>query len=237
MDTKRYCVFDTETGGVGAEAAYNWSIFQLGACIYQTGGDGGCVLPGVEHSFEVVINEPGQLYYQDEAMAVNGFTVERVRSEGIHPAQAMMKFVLWLHKNFPGDEKVTLMGHNVGYDVSFLQRLFRLAECLPMYDSIFNYRAIDTASIARFLIDAGVVPLQKNDSKGLFEHFGVAPAKPHDALSDAIATGKLYEKMLTLLHPTSPHIFQPARRYPPFLPDVIDVIDDPLGHHKTIFKY
>lgn len=205
---RRICVIDTETGGVGAEASQNWSIVQLGACIYYDG-----VLPGVEQSFEVVIKEP-VLTLDPEAMAINGFTVERIKAEGVSPATAAMKFVLWLHKNFPVDERVTLMGHNVGYDVSFLQRLFRLADCLPMYDPIFNYRTIDTASIARFLIDARLVPVQDAKSISLFEHFGCAPSKPHDALSDAIATGKLYEKMLALTNDLIKAVHFPILRDP-----------------------
>jgi DNA polymerase III epsilon subunit-like protein len=177
---KRYCVIDTETGGVGAEAAQRWSIIQLGACIYHDG-----VLPGVDQSFECVIKEESPAYHP-EAMAINGFTRERIDAEGVSPSTAAMRFVLWLHRNFPVDQKVMLMGHNIGYDVSFLQRLFRLAGCLSCYDDIFHYRTIDTPSIKRFLENIGAA------KEGELE---LEPVKPHDALSDAIATGRLYQKM------------------------------------------
>jgi DNA polymerase-3 subunit epsilon len=195
MTPRRICVFDTETGGVGPEAAQKWSIIQLGACVYYDG-----LLPGLDTNFMVVIKEDFP-NYDPEAMAINGFTQERIDAEGVSPSVAMLRFVLWIHKQFPdllNGERVTLMGHNVGYDVSFLQRLFRLAGVLTAYDAFFSYRAIDTASIARFLIDAGRVPVQDAKSNSLFEHFDCAPYKPHDALSDAIATGNLYQKMLNV---------------------------------------
>jgi DNA polymerase III epsilon subunit-like protein len=184
---KRYCVIDTETGGIGAEAAQRWSIIQLGACIYYEGP-----LPGVGQSFECVIKEP-TLHLDPEAMAINKFTVERIETEGISPAMAAVRFTIWLYENFPDlakGERVMLMGHNIGYDVSFLQRLFRLAGVLDAYNTIFNYRTIDTPSIKRFLVEAGYA------KEGELE---LEPTTPHDALSDAIATGKLYQKMQRLV--------------------------------------
>jgi DNA polymerase III epsilon subunit-like protein len=197
---KRYCVIDTETGGIGAEAAQRWSIIQLGACIYDE------LVPGVGQSFECVIKEP-TLHLDPEAMAINKFTVERIESEGITPGMAVIRFTMWLYKNFPdlvNGERVMLMGHNIGYDVSFLQRLFRLAGVLDAYNVIFNYRTIDTPSIKRFLVEAGYA------KEGDLE---LEPTTPHDALSDAIATGKLYQKMQRLVRVCAPIIFDRTTPY------------------------
>ena len=155
--------FDTETGGIGIDAARNWSIVQLGAVIWPDSMN--------QSVFECVINEElagYPLLLHPEATEITGFTPERIREKGVHPSVAATKFLRWLWEHFPeacaGKEKINLGGHNVGYDTQFLARLFRIAGLIDVYDEIFNYRATDTASIARFLIDSGIVPLQKVDT-------------------------------------------------------------------------
>jgi DNA polymerase III epsilon subunit-like protein len=195
-------IFDTETGGVGINAAQKWSIIQLGAIVHDTAN------PGGGPTFTCVINEEladVPLSLDPDAMKVNGFTIERIREEGLSPVVAVAAFLRWAWYHFPaslaGTDRIPLGGHNVGYDTHFLYRLFRLAGLPDLYDDVFSYRTMDTASIARALIDAGVVPLQDPKSHSLFAHFDCAPTKPHDALSDAIATAQLYAQLLSLLAP------------------------------------
>lgn len=204
MKPNRILFFDTETGGIGKDAARQWSLIQLGAIIWDKDN------PGGGPNFECVINEElagGLLSLDPEAMKVNGFTVERIREEGISPIEATLRFLRWAWTHDPkslwGEEKINLGGHNISYDTDFLFRLFSFAGLGLLYDQVFNYRYTDTASIARFLIQSGVVPLQDPKSSSLFEHFGCTPSKPHDARSDAIATAVLYERMMTLIRPSA----------------------------------
>lgn len=206
--------FDTETGGVGIDAARTWSLVQLGAVVYDTESDFDAV---PEPSFECVINEEladWKLSLHPEALKVNGFTEERIRTEGISPSTAALNFLRFCWKNIPGSidgELITLGAHAVGYDTHFLYRLFRAAGCPEVYDKTFNYRTVDTAATARFLIDAGILPLAKPTSETLFEFFGCKPDKAHDALSDTKATVTLYKKMRRLVqdypHPSLDDVF------------------------------
>jgi DNA polymerase III epsilon subunit-like protein len=198
--------FDTETGGIGINAARDWSLIQLGAVVYDTED------PGGGPRFECVINEElvgWELLLHPDALKINGFTEERIRTEGVSPMVAAVNFLRFCWTHIPKSlataeplakpDLITLGAHNVGYDTHFLYRLFRAAGCPELYDTTFNYRTIDTATIARFLIDTGLVPLQKPSSETLFEFFDCKPSRAHDALEDAIAAAQLYKKMSLLI--------------------------------------
>ena len=196
MYEKRILVVDTETGGIGPDAHLKYSIFQLGAVVWENGAEG--------ESFEALIREP-VLMAQPEALIVNGITPQRLLNEGLDPEHVTEKFIQWLahtagYENVVyGSDKIILGGHNVGYDASFISRLFQLGKHEGYFEKLFSHRMIDTASIARFLTLARFLPERSASSKSLFEHFGCKPDKPHDALSDAKATAKLLTEMLTFV--------------------------------------
>lgn len=192
---------DTETGGVGLRSAEYWSLIQIGAVVWDSEN------PGGGPSFDRVVNEElsegGSLRLHTEALAVNGFTEERIRHEGVSPAQATAELLAFLTAHFPGlgKERITVGGHNVAYDVQFMGRLFRMSspkfgDLTLLYDRLFHYRTIDTCTLARFLIEAKCFPKEIETSSDLLEYFHCAPSKPHDALFDAISTAQLYERML-----------------------------------------
>lgn len=193
----RILIVDTETGGVGTDAHQKYSILQLAALVYIDGK----IIPN--NDFDVLIREP-VLVAQPEALQINGITPERLLSEGIPPEKAVEKFLKWLRGvgyegAIYGTEKIILGGHNVGYDAGFISRLFRLGGCEEYYEKLFSHRMIDTASIARFLILAGLLPEKTDGSRSLFEHFGCEPSRPHDAFSDALATVQLLDRMISLV--------------------------------------
>jgi len=193
----RLLIIDTETGGVGFDSAHRCAIIQLGAVVWQWGKPE----PGFDEGFHQIIFDPtGDL--DEDALRVNGFTREKILEYGVGPVEALLRFEMFLGRNF-GDGKPILCGHNIGYDVQYLARLYRIAGVPNRIDEVFNYRTLDTASIARFLILAGLVPLQEPTSISLFEHFGCKPIKAHDAFSDAVATHNLLTAMLNVVrkHP------------------------------------
>jgi len=228
MHEKRILVVDTETGGIGPDAHLKYSIFQLGAVVWENGAEG--------ESFEALIREP-VLMAQPEALIVNGITPQRLLNEGLDPEHVTEKFIQWLahaagYENVVyGSDKIILGGHNVGYDASFISRLFQLGKHEGYFEKLFSHRMIDTASIARFLTLARFLPERSASSKSLFEHFGCKPNKPHDALSDAKATAKLLTEMLGLVRLHSPILLvaespeksiaykEEVTRTPPLVPD------------------
>ena len=192
MVPDRLLIIDTETGGVGFDSAHRCAIIQLGAVVWERDKPE----PGFDQGFHQIIMDPtGDL--DEEALKVNGFTREKILEYGVGPVEALLRFEHFLGRHC--GIKPILCGHNIGYDVQYLARLYRIAGAPHRMDEVFNYRTLDTASIARFLILAGLVPLQEPTSISLFEHFGCKPVKAHDAFSDAVATHNLLTAMLNVV--------------------------------------
>ena len=101
----------------------------------------------------------------------------------------------YLNVNF--DNKVLLLGHNVGFDLSFLKKLAH-STGNEFFKNI-SYRSIDTHTLL-FLYS---IYHDKNisDLSGALEYFDIfiANNERHTALGDAIATKKLFNKLLSEL--------------------------------------
>src|SRR5438105_8911020 len=98
-----------------------------------------------------------------------------------------------------GGQGVTLVGHNVGFDVSFLRKLaFQGGR-----DQLANisHRALDTHTLLYLLFLEGKIPFEATTSDGAFRHFGiqVATERRHLAIEDARATKKLFVRVLGAL--------------------------------------
>ena len=185
-------ILDTETGGLDPE---KHSILQVGAILWELDAP----IVGQPVFEQKIIEMPCNV--DPEALAVNGIDIARHRQVALTPGEALHGFKRWLDQHFD-EEKVVLGGHNIGFDVSFIRRLYRVCygeDGAKLYEERFSHRTLDTASIARFLIMAGLVPVQDPKSNSLFEHFGVSPERPHDALEDAIATARLLNKLLEVV--------------------------------------
>lgn len=176
-------VFDTETGGLDPA---EHSLLTLGAVIL--GSDGSII-----STLSLVINEGAALSVTDQALKVNGLTVEYIREKGMTPEEATRTLETWLTNNglIRG---ITLAGHNVSFDIGFLKRLYRLAG--RTFDKKFSYRSLCTQSIAMFLTFAGVANYTKTSLDALTSFYDIqirqgGATGTHDALEDAIATAKL----------------------------------------------
>lgn len=186
----RLLVIDTETGGVDPA---KYSILSLAAIVWRPGGEG--------EACEIFIAEP-EIVSEPGALSVNQIDLEWLRTHGEPPNIAVERVQEFLRRAFGvlGDgETVSLVGHNVAFDVGFLRRLYRLGQ--QDFDRVFSHRVVDTASVARFLMLAGRLPIDLASSTKLFEHFGIRfdPKERHSALGDARATGRLLDEMIKLV--------------------------------------
>jgi hypothetical protein len=88
-----------------------------------------------------------------------------------------------------------LVGHNVGFDVSFLKQL---APGGALGDCGISHRSIDTHSLLRVLAWQAKIPEQACTSSGAFAHFGIdVPSEHrHTALGDATAAKELFSKII-----------------------------------------
>lgn len=183
-------IIDTETGGLDPG---RYSILSIAAAIWDDSivGD----------SFEAYILEPN-LHVEREAMEVNRIDLQWLQKNGLAPSEAVSRLHSFLDKSFghvPDRRPITLAGHNVSFDISFLKRLYTLAGV--NFDDFYSHRALDTASLIQFLILAGRMPLSEASSTAAFSHFGITfgAGERHSALGDAIATAKLLSKLIELV--------------------------------------
>ncbi len=92
-----------------------------------------------------------------------------------------------------GPKEFQVVGHNVGFDISFLKRLWR-GSPIPRV----SHRTIDTHTMLRVLAWMGRIPESACTSSGAFEFFGVAKdaRTRHTALGDALATRDLFLRLM-----------------------------------------
>lgn len=179
-----YLFLDTETGGLDVE---RHSLLSVGLVV----GDDGVR----RDSLEILIrHEP--YVVSGGGMAVNRIDLVQHDRTALAPAQALDAFDTFLQAHFPGEGPVTLVGHNVGFDRSFLGA-FLVSQGRPLEPRI-SHRIVDTHSIACALRDAGRLDLENLSSTALFQHFGIVipEAKRHTALGDALGTFELYWKLV-----------------------------------------
>lgn len=195
MTKNRVLIIDTETGGLDPA---EHSILSLAAVVWKDGA--------IDAKFQVVIREP-QISTTLEALRINGFTGERLENEGVSPLTAVQSLNNFLLANDIRN-RVTLGGHNVAFDIGFLKRLYRLAAVTPKeYGAKFSHRSLCTQTLALALEVAGLETFQSTSLDALCKQFGIDIREggvkgAHDALEDAVATGKLLTKLLSRFVPS-----------------------------------
>lgn len=180
---------DTETGGLDPDTQ---SILSLGAAYLNAGQ--------IIDTFEMYIREP-DIVIDEGSLAIHGIDKSWLIENGLPPRKAVDRLHSFLDSLEPGrnESRFLLGGHNVCFDIAFLKRLYRLSG-----DDIgrrYSHRFIDTSSILSFLIHAGSLPLKTASSDEAFGYFNILTRKNvrHNALTDAIATAKLYTHLLEIM--------------------------------------
>jgi DNA polymerase-3 subunit epsilon len=166
-----YTVFDTET--TGFDPAGGDEIVSIGAVRIVNGRL-------LRHeTFERLVDPRRTV--PASSIAVHGITADMVRG------QPAMDVVLPAFARFAED--TVLVGHNVGFDMSFL----RLKE--TQTGVRFTHPVLDT-----LLLDAALHPDHERHSlEAISARLGVGVVGRHTALGDALMTGEVFVRLLTLL--------------------------------------
>lgn len=187
---KRFLIIDTETGGFDPQT---YSILALGAVVWERNR--------VIDQVEFFVAEP-QPKCDPEALKINRIDLDWLAEHGEPPDVVVGRLEEFLKPHFSdlaAGEGISLVGHNVQFDVDFVKRLYRLAG--RRFAGIFSHRVIDTSSVLRFLILAGKLPLSSAGSSEAFEYFQIPidPDERHTALADARATSALLDKLIDIV--------------------------------------
>jgi DNA polymerase-3 subunit epsilon len=178
----RLLFIDTETGGLDPD---KHSLLSLAMVVWEN--------MEILDSQEILVND-GVLVATKEALSINKINLEEHKQLAVTSTEAMEKLLAFLHQHFPGQDKITLAGHNVHFDVSFLKVFFTRNNM--NFSDLFSHRVIDTSSILHYLYLAGRLKQKATSSDKAFELFNIRVEGRHTALGDAVATAKLFNKLL-----------------------------------------
>lgn len=179
-------VVDTETGGLDPAVH---SLLSVGMWTIDT------VKRIIDNPLYFLVKEP-LIVTTPYAMGINGLDLVDINREGLEPKEALNK-VREYCKSWGKLNPPSPVGHNVGFDIGFLNRLVSVssdAGTLP-----FHYRTIDVPSILTTMYLAGMLPKDISSSQKALEYFGMERGKVHNALHDAECTGRVYLEILKKL--------------------------------------
>jgi len=184
-------VIDTETGGLDAN---KHSILSAAGVYLDTDTF------ETKKVFDFYVREPS-FVLQDAAMKVNNIDMNEVIKTGLSPNDAVLR-IINSTQNFFGcagvSERITLAGHNVGFDITFLKRLFSLSNSITSFERVFSHRTIDTVSILQFLQLTCQVPSGSANLDSLLVAAGVEKEENvrHTAIGDAILTAEALKRLI-----------------------------------------
>ncbi|MEP7318648.1 MAG: 3'-5' exonuclease [Panacibacter sp.] len=185
MRPDKILFIDTETGGL--DPSKN-SLLSLALVVWQEFE--------IVGSKEILIND-GLLNSTPQALKINGINLEEHKKNAFHPKEVLKEFDDFLNFHFLSNEKITLAGHNINFDVNFLK--YFLLENNYSYFKRFSHRYVDTATILYYLYLSGKIKQKAISSQEAFDLFGISVEGRHTALGDAIATAKLFTILLRII--------------------------------------
>lgn len=178
-------VLDTETGGLSAR---EHSLLTVAGVAWAPDKQ-------PQPLFSFYVKEP-QIFTTTKAMEVNRINLQTVEKEGLSPKEAVeaIRYALDHHYG-PSREQVMLCGHNIGFDVGFMDRLYKMAGDKLSRD--FTRKTLDTVTIFQFFMAAGLIPPGKANGDRMFACLGIPIPQEHrhTALGDAWATALSLSRM------------------------------------------
>lgn len=194
---QHYVAIDTETTGLDSDKN---GIIQLGAVVFNQTGELVSVFvsdayPGVLEWEDASLHYAHKVVVSRQALEVNGFTINRIE-KAPSLGTVLQNFMKWLQP-FSGQTPVAIF-KNAPFDCGFMQKAFRKCNVDP--GRLFRrVRDLDT--------QAPDVFGEHNYPRSLEEickKLEIEKVNNHDALHDALATGKAFFKMKAILDSRRP---------------------------------
>lgn len=178
-------VFDCETGGLDA--------IKNGLCSVTL------KVKGNEKKMQTIFLKPEEgMEYHPTALEVNGLTLEKLREVGITPEEAIAQIKNFISENF-GYSRPFALGHNVKFDVTFLDALFARYHIKP-FSKMVDYHLMDTMHFAQLLHHSGIKRHTRFKLSVVYkELFGKDFDNAHTSEADVLATEKIFDKQVLIL--------------------------------------
>lgn len=186
-DTDNLYVFiDTETGGTNPS---KHSLLSVGVVIWNKN-------KGIISKKEFILKHD-KYCVTAKARQINKFDEAYYNENGIDEKKFINDFLEYLYIYFERTVAIPIVGHNVQFDVNFLKVVFKKNN--RSFYQYFSHRIIDTYSVYKTCVLAGLIEVNINSSTEAFRYFNIKVNGRHSALGDAMATIVLYEKLIDLI--------------------------------------
>lgn len=182
----RYVFIDTETGGTDPD---KHSLLSIGVCIWD-------IEYGILDYKEFYV-ENDEYVITKHAQKMNKFNIYEHEIKAMSQIDVINSLLTFCENYFSKNVAFPLIGHNIQFDVNFLKKLFKNNN--RSFNQYFSHRYIDTYSVFKTCVLAGLIDKNIDSSAEAFSYFDIKVEKRHSALGDCIATVKLYEKLISLL--------------------------------------
>lgn len=139
-----------------------------------------------------------------KAAAANGYTPEKWAA--FNPL-TQKELAACLSKVLSAHRGLIALGHNVKFDLGFLQALLMRHDAYDVFRSGLSYHSLDTVGVALFF--DFVIWGKQNGAYSLgalCERFGVANKAAHTADADIDATIELFKTLRNALRPSNPDV-------------------------------
>lgn len=169
-----YISVDVETAGPNPA---EYSMLSIGACV-------------VDHPDEAFYVELKPLTddAREEALAVSGLSMQRLREEGADPAEAMPRFAEWVRRVTPEGGVPVLVAFNAPFDWMFLDTYFhRFAGGNP-----FGHSALD---VKAYYMGMAGVSWGETSMRFLSPLYLDGRPLSHNALGDARDQAELFRRL------------------------------------------
>lgn len=135
------------------------------------------------------------------AMRINKINLAEIDREGVgYPKEEMINAIYRFLSRHKESLPITVIGHNVDFDLRFLRKLFKDCNRDDEFYDVFSYRKIDTSTL---LQTVSILKPEYNISSlsDAIKFFNVKfdMYKRHNALEDAKGTIQVYENLLRMI--------------------------------------
>lgn len=185
-----YIAMDAETGGLDAANHSLLTIyFKVMDSEFNKIGDLSLAIKPEDGTYRVTA----------KALDVNKIDLIRHDATALTPKEAGRKLYEFLNEvTNEGANKPSPLGHNVAFDINYV--VTHLLD-KKTWEKMVSYRVIDTATVGRFLMDAGYIPQTVSGGlRGFATFFSIEDNAAHTAEGDVDVTVDVYRGMLNLVN-------------------------------------
>jgi DNA polymerase III alpha subunit (gram-positive type) len=182
---KKYFLFDCETGGLDP----SFSLLTLSGVVLNQQYE---VLDSIDLAIKP---SSGRYVLSSKAMEINKINIATHDAVAITESEAAVELGIFLAKHSDsGRSRLVPAGHNVRLDLNFVEKL------LPDFGRYVVHRSHDTAAIASFCQDFGLIPESCNLSlPALCSHLNIDFTGIHNAKVDIELTRQVMKGLFDLL--------------------------------------